>query len=320
MPDKKEEKPSAKGPPRKAYKSSSRRLLNIGYFFVGGLVLLSMVLSLVLVGGGGASEPPTPTPFPPVALEDLKLDGAPVKGSAEAPIRIVHFGDFQSSGDRAFVEATQKTLEEKYISSNALQIVWKDYPRLSPPPALTPQAVPTVDESTLAAHAARCANDQQKFWEYHGMLFKNQGAAPNSGAFSRDNLIKFAGELGLDSAVFTTCLSDASKSQAIQQDAQDSSKIGVVNTPSFSLIVGNVVLPFQEFGSIIPFDLGLQFWDTTIDEIIKQLQEPPLTPGGPTPTPRISTPLPEATSIPPRTPTPTPMGGFPVPTATPSPR
>ncbi len=319
MPDKKEEKPSAKRPPKKAYKSSSRRLLNVMYYFVGGLVLLSMTLSLFVVGNrGGSDKVPTPVPPTPVTIADLGLDGAPVKGNPAAPIRVVHFGDFQASGDKKFAEDTQKKLEEQFLGQSTLQIVWKDYPRLNPPPSLTPQATPNVDESTLAAHGARCAGDQQKFWEYHDTLFKNQGATPNSGAFSRDNLIKFAGEVGLDGVLFNTCLSDSTKDQVIQKDLQDAGKVGVSSTPSFSLIVGDFVLPFQEFGVVIPFDLGFNLWNTTIGGIIQQLQEPSLTPGA-SPTPRISTPLPEATSIPARTPTPTPQGGFPVPTATPVP-
>lgn len=317
MPDKKEEKTSPKRPPKKAYKSSSRRLLNVGYFIVGGLVLLSMILSLFVVGNsGGTGDVPTPVPPTPVAPADLGLDSAPVKGSPGAPIRIVHFGDFQSSADKKFAEDTQKKLEEQFFEQGALQIVWKDYPRLTPPLSLTPQATPTVDESTLAAHAARCAGEQSKFWEYHDILFANQGAAPNSGAFSRDNLVKFAGDIGLDSSVFSTCLSDTSKSQAIQKDVQDAGRVGVSTTPSFSLIVGDFVLPFQDFGGVvIPVDIGFTSWNATIGGIIQQLQEPSLTPG-PSPTPRISTPLPDATSIPARTPTPTPPGGFPVPTAT----
>ncbi len=316
MPDKKEEKTSPKRPPKKAYKSSSRRLLNVMYFVVGGLVLLSMTLSLFVVGNsGGSGKVPTPVPPTPVPIAYLVLDRAPLKGKAETPIRIVHFGDFQSPGDKKFAEDTQKKLEEQFVVPGALQILWKDYPRLSPPPSLTPQATPTVDESITAAHAARCAGDQGKFWEYHDVLFQNQGSAPNTGAFSSDNLVKFAGQVGLDPALFNTCMSDASKEQAIQKDLIDGGKVGVSSTPSFALIVGDFVLPFQEFGSVIPFDLGAASWSTTINGIIQQLQEPSLTPGA-SPTPRISTPLPDATSIPARTPTPTAQGGFPVPTAT----
>ncbi|MSQ31715.1 MAG: hypothetical protein EXR59_00535 [Dehalococcoidia bacterium] len=316
MPDKKEEKTSPKRPPKKAYKSSSRRLLNVMYFAVGGLVLLSMILSLFVVGnGGGSGQVPTPVPPTAVLIADLGLDGAPVKGKVDAPIRIVHFGDFQASGDKKFAEDTQSKLEKQFVAAGALQIVWKDYPRLSPPLSLARQATPIVDESTLASHAARCAADQGKFWQYHDVLFKNQAATPNIGAFSRDNLTKFAGEVGLDAGLFDTCMSDNSKVQAIQKDLIDGGKTGVASTPSFALIVGDFVLPFQEFGSVIPFDLGLAFWTSTINGIIQQLQEPSLTPGA-SPTPRISTPLPDATSIPARIPTPRPQGGFPVPTAT----
>src|SRR5262245_54235422 len=101
MPDKKEEKSSPKKPSKKAYKGSSARLLNVGYAVVGLLVLLSMATSLVVVGTENKT-PKTPTPVPPtpVALADLQLDGSPTKGSADAPIKIVVYGDFQSTGDK----------------------------------------------------------------------------------------------------------------------------------------------------------------------------------------------------------------------------
>jgi len=49
-------------------------------------------------------------------------------------------------------------------------------------------------ESKNAAAAAECAADQNRFWEYHDLLFARQGQE-NSGVFSKANLKRFAEEL-----------------------------------------------------------------------------------------------------------------------------
>jgi protein-disulfide isomerase len=48
-------------------------------------------------------------------------------------------------------------------------------------------------DSTTAAVAAQCTNDQGKFWNYYDILYKNQGMA-NFGWASKDNLKKFGSQ------------------------------------------------------------------------------------------------------------------------------
>jgi predicted DsbA family dithiol-disulfide isomerase len=69
---------------------------------------------------------------------------------------------------------------EEYVEEGTLRIEWHDFPYLG-------------QESLLAAVAARAAQEQGKFWEYHDLLYRNQ-----SGGFSVEKLIGLAGEAGLD--------------------------------------------------------------------------------------------------------------------------
>jgi protein-disulfide isomerase len=75
----------------------------------------------------------------------------------------------------------------------------------------------------------------------------------NQGAFSKDNLKKFAQQLGLDTVAFNDCLDTGKYTQTIQQQTSLAKQIGVQSTPSFVVngtpLVGGQ--PFEAFQQII---------------------------------------------------------------------
>ncbi|TDI50631.1 MAG: DsbA family protein [Acidobacteria bacterium] len=108
------------------------------------------------------------------------------------------------------------------------------------------------DKAQLAAEAANCAGAQDKFWEYHDKLFENQKA------LDKDNLIKYASDLQLDSDAFTTCLDSGRYTADVKQDVADGRKVGVTGTPAF-FINGrflNGAVPYEQFATIIDEELA----------------------------------------------------------------
>jgi protein-disulfide isomerase len=81
----------------------------------------------------------------------------------------------------------------------------------------------------LAAAASECAAQQDRFWEYQDKLFANQSA------LDRDNLAKYAEQLGLDRARFLTCLDSDEPREAVRSDIAAAEKLGVSSTPTFYL-------------------------------------------------------------------------------------
>jgi len=78
-----------------------------------------------------------------------------------------------------------------------------------------------------AAEAARCAGDQNKFWELRDHMITH------SADLSQGAILKMAQAESLDMATFRACL-DADKHEAeIQKDAADASTLGISGTPSF---------------------------------------------------------------------------------------
>ena len=103
-----------------------------------------------------------------------------------------------------------------------------------------------------AAEASRCAGEQDKYWEYHDVLFKNIAA------LDPDNLKKFAADLKLDAAKFNTCLDSGKYAAAVNKDMTDGMKVGVSGTPAF-LINGRFLSgaqPFSAFQEIIDEELA----------------------------------------------------------------
>ena len=105
-----------------------------------------------------------------------------------------------------------------------------------------------------AAEAARCAGEQEKYWEYHDVLFAN------ANALAPDNLKKFAADLKLDTAKFAACLDSGQSAAAVSKDLADGAKAGVSGTPAF-VINGRFLSgaqPLSAFVEVIEEELAAQ--------------------------------------------------------------
>jgi len=90
-------------------------------------------------------------------------------------------------------------------------------------------------ESPKAAEAGRCAYDQDKFWEYQDYVYNNYWG------LEIDNLKFYAGQVGLDQAMFDQCLDSGVKKAEVDLDFKDAILRSFHGTPTF-LINNKVVL------------------------------------------------------------------------------
>jgi protein-disulfide isomerase len=169
---------------------------------------------------------------------EVAFDPARVRGNPKAKVMIVEFSDFQCPYCGK-VEATLKSVLAKHEGTVALS--FRDMP-LS---AIHPFAYG-------AAEAARCAGDQGKFWEYHDLLFADQGKLDQSG------LLDKARSLKLDEKQFDTCTSSEKYKTQIQQDSQEGTRVGVNGTPGFFIngVFLNGAQPESAFESAIQEQLA----------------------------------------------------------------
>jgi len=162
------------------------------------------------------------------------------KGSETAPVTIVELSDFQCSYCRSFWKETLPRIEEAHIKTGQVRFVYRHFAILG-------------EHSVAAAQAADCAGEQRKFWEYHDRLFASQGPF----AFTKQNLKRYAKELGLDSAAFNQCLDSGKYAQKVEGETEIGKMLGVRGTPAFfingELLVG--AQPYETFQLLIEDEL-----------------------------------------------------------------
>lgn len=190
-----------------------------------------------------AAPAPSPAPTAPTVVKALVNPDDPVKGDPKAKITIVEYSDFQCPFCGRFYKDTFPDLMSQYIDTGKVKFVYKNLAFLG-------------QESRDAANAAFCAQEQNKFWEYHDKLFASQNGE-NQGTFAAANLKKFAAGLGLNTATFNSCL-DANKYNArVDADIAEANQNGFQSTPSFAInstpLVG--AQPIAQFKTIIDSQL-----------------------------------------------------------------
>jgi protein-disulfide isomerase len=153
-----------------------------------------------------------PTDVPPAAVESA---GAPAMGpdASAAKLTVVEFADFQCpySKDEA---VTVRTLMAKY--GDRVRFEYRDYPLDSIHP-----------DASDAALAARCAQEQGKFWAYYDRLFAE------SPALSIAELSQYAGEVGMDQRQFDKCVADQRYKSDVDKDRAAAQQLGLQGTPTF---------------------------------------------------------------------------------------
>ena len=102
-----------------------------------------------------------------------------------------------------------------------------------------------------AAKASLAAHRQGKFWEYHDLLFANQKGLTD------ENLLKWAGDLGLDIAQFKKDMADPALEKKILQQQAAMVGLGAGGTPAFFLNGKKMsgAKPFAEFQKEIDAEL-----------------------------------------------------------------
>ncbi|MBL7015449.1 MAG: DsbA family protein [Nitrosopumilus sp.] len=145
--------------------------------------------------------------------------GSPIMGNQDAPITILEWGDYQCTFCYKFHQNTLDIINEDFIKTGKVKLVFKDFPL-------------NGQDSFLAAEAAYCAQDQGKYWQFHDELYKNWGGE-RTGWVTRDSLDKFGTTVNLDLNKFNNCLNEHKYQEKIISLHEFGKEIGIDATPSF---------------------------------------------------------------------------------------
>jgi protein-disulfide isomerase len=144
----------------------------------------------------------------PSAFED---ENTPIYGNPKARVTIIEFADFKCQYCANLVPVLEKLVEE---SNGSVRLLFKHFPLKRHP------------GSVLGSRAAEAAHKQGKFWAMYELLYKDlqrQG---------REDLLAYAGELGLDMDRFKHDLNDTHLLQIIERDKIEGVKARVPGTPT----------------------------------------------------------------------------------------
>jgi protein-disulfide isomerase len=177
----------------------------------------------------------TPEPRPDANFNSM--------GNPNAPVKIEEFSDFQCPYCKRFTDETEKQIVDTYVATGKVYFTYIPF---------GPGGSFIGPESVAAAEAAFCAGDQNKFWEYHDILFANQ-TGENVGDFTDKRLMAFAEALKLNMTEFNSCYNSHKYSDKVQQGLVEGQQKGIGGTPSF-LVDGTKLegaLPFSDFQTAI---------------------------------------------------------------------
>jgi protein-disulfide isomerase len=143
---------------------------------------------------------------------NVALGNAATRGTQNAPVLVIEFADYECPYCQKIAPDLKK-LQQDYAGK--VLFAFKDFP------------LAMHKRAQKAAEAARCAAHQDKFWEFHDLLFA-KGAG-----LEIAQLKDYARTLKLDADAFDRCLDSGETAAVVKQDLEQGQKLGLIGTPSF---------------------------------------------------------------------------------------
>lgn len=209
----------------------------------------------------GQGTPPADQGDDPLAFSTGSTVGDP-----NAPVTMHVFSDFQCHFCKSFHDETLPQIMDDFVRTGQVKLVYHDFPRLGSNPDIADPNNMEVEirdpnnQSSLAAHAAMCAGEQDHYMEMSDRIFANYGGV-QTGAYSRANLNRFADDEGLDMDAFNACMDSGRYYAAIAQSVTQGQGQGITATPMFILDNGsgdpNVIQQTAEGYSLIKRQIEL---------------------------------------------------------------
>jgi len=208
------------------------------------IVLAGACVGLGLYFGGGAGSAPAQQlaaePQQPAAPADTSDQIAEVtsadhlKGSLDAPIKIVEFSDFDCPFCSRFHDAMNQIVQ----NNDDVAWVYRHFPL----EGLHPQA----RSVSIASECVANVGGEEAFWQFTDGYFEARG---NRDATPHGQLIsQLATDAGVDQVAFTRCFENQETNALVQEDIDNAIATGGRGTP-WSIIIGPTGKTYQLNGA-----------------------------------------------------------------------
>ncbi len=145
--------------------------------------------------------------------EDVDPERDHIRGSDDAPVTIVEYGDFECP----FCGQAEPAVRELLNRGGAdIRYVWRHLPLSDVHP-----------NAQLAAEASEAAASQGQFWEMYAILLGHQGE------LTLDHLADYGSQLGLEVERYLSEIRHRVYVPRIQEDVTSADESGVTGTPTF---------------------------------------------------------------------------------------
>ncbi len=191
---------------------SSNKGLLIGTITVATLIFLGLIWAVLSVPSDSGID--DALPGGEVSFND---ENDPSVGPEDASVVVRLFEDLQCPACKASNPAVHYAME-KY--SDRVRFIWNDFPLQS-----------IHKNARSAANAARCAEEQGKFWEYKETLYAEQSSWANTFDLE-ESFAAYAGQLELNVDEFRTCYQERRHDSKVAADISESGRNRVNSTPT----------------------------------------------------------------------------------------
>lgn len=196
------------------------------FYIIIGVVAVAGIAVVALALRGGGSGVTEPVDLGEIAdAELLELAQGMIQGDPNAPVTIMEFGNYQCNACRQFALMTKPQVDMAYVETGQAKFVYYDYPALFP-------------HSFLAARAARCAGDQDRYFDYHDAVygtFDDWAMLGNPTGHFAD----LADDIGLDTGAFDDCLDSDRFADVVTANLALGQRLGVPGTPAIYIHHGS---------------------------------------------------------------------------------
>jgi len=217
------------------------------------IIIAGILISVAVIysNGGFSSQKAAPGgEEKQVAVDIKKIDikNEPYLGAKDAPVALAYWFDFQCPFCQRFDLNTLSALNEQYIKTGKLKVVFKDFQFLGPDSI----------SAGLAAHAV-WETSPENYFKWHQAMFEKQDAE-NGGWGTKKDIIALTKTIpGIDAENVSRLMEEKKTEyqQEMEADKAEAEKFGINGTPGFvigkQLIVG--AQPIGTFAQAIDGEL-----------------------------------------------------------------
>jgi len=196
-----------------------------------GVAIVFLALPKPSTRGGELISPPAEYP--------AGLIRSDVIGSATAPVVIQLYADFQCPACRMFVTDQLHRLVDEFVVPGTVRLEAKDIAFLGRG---------TPDESVELAAGAACAGEQGRYWQFHDLVFWNQGRE-NKGDHDAAFIGRVADAAGVDRAAWDACIARSDVRPAITSRTAAAAAQGINQTPTL-VVNGQAVVGVPNYDQL----------------------------------------------------------------------